>query len=401
MKKNFFRLYYYFVINEIRRLRAKPHPAIIAFVMPILAWAVLAIAFIRGDVQEVPVVVVDNDATEISRAISNKLDASESAEVILITSDKMLADSLLKVGKSFATIEFERDFSKKIKQGNGGNANIVVNGFNMIYSKVLYKAIAQVLLDESKNIQIKRLVDKGFSRKEASIRALQISTEIFAPGNPYFNYAIYLLPGMLLSILQMSCSFASIWIFREEKETAPSRITPLSGYRFPWLLARITPIFLLSTLAAAILFAVYFPLLGIPLGKGFIGIFLLTLLYIIASIGMGAFLSLILSNLVTAAQALLVINAPSFVFSGYTFPRWGMPEAIAKFAELIPLTHYLEAFFPLFLYGYPPQRGYGKLIILSLILWGIITLLMGPIGIKLRNWAREKFTKKEIYSVTK
>jgi len=369
--------------------------------MPLLAWSVLSIAFVNGDVVEVPVVVVDYDGSELTRAITNKLDAVESVCVALVTNDKSIADSLIKSNKSFATIIFEPDFTKKIKQGKGGSTDIVVNGFNMIYSKVLYKAIAQVLLDESKNIQIRRLVDKGFSKKEASLRATPIITDIFAPGNPYFNYAIYLLPGMLLSILQMSCSFAAIWVFREEKETAPGRITPRKGYKTPWLLARLTPIYLLSLMAAVILFSVFFPLLGILINTGYGKIILLTNLYIIASIGMGSFLSLILSNLVTAAQALLVINAPSFVFSGYTFPRWAMPEAISKFAELIPLTHYLEAFFPLFLFGSNPERGYVQLTIIALVIWALIIILMGSVGSKMRDWFREVFQRREINSVTK
>ncbi len=389
------------MINEIRKLKRRPHVAIIALVMPLLAWSVLSLAFIDGDVQKVPVVVVDYDGSELTRAITNKLDAVESVNVSLVTNNKKLADSLIKSNQSFATIIFEPDFTKKIKQGKGGNTDIVVNAFNMIYSKVLYKAIAQVLLDESKSIQIRRLVEKGFSKKEASFRATPITTDIFAPGNPYFNYTIYLLPGMLLSILQMSCSFASIWVFREEKETAPGRITPRKGYKTAWLLARLTPIYLLSLMAAVILFSVYFPLLGIPINDGYCKIILLTNLYIIASIGMGTFLSLILSNLVTAAQALLVINAPSFVFSGYTFPRWAMPEAISKFAELIPLTHYLEAFFPLFLFGSNPERGYVQLTIIGLVIWVLIIILMGPIGIKIRDWFREVFQRREINSVTK
>ena len=389
------------MINETRKLKRRPHVAVIAFLMPLLAWSVLSIAFVNGDVVEVPVVVVDYDGSELTRAITNKLDAVESVCVALVTNDKSIADSLIKSNKSFATIIFEPDFTKKIKQGKGGSTDIVVNGFNMIYSKVLYKAIAQVLLDESKNIQIRRLVDKGFSKKEASLRATPIITDIFAPGNPYFNYAIYLLPGMLLSILQMSCSFAAIWVFREEKETAPGRITPRKGYKTPWLLARLTPIYLLSLMAVVILFSVFFPLLGIPINTGYGKIILLTNLYIIASIGMGSFLSLILSNLVTAAQALLVINAPSFVFSGYTFPRWAMPEAISKFAELIPLTHYLEAFFPLFLFGSNPERGYVQLTIIALVIWALIIILMGSVGSKMRDWFREVFQRREINSVTK
>ncbi|HOQ48583.1 MAG TPA: ABC transporter permease, partial [Candidatus Kapabacteria bacterium] len=170
-------------------MKRRPHVAVIAFLMPLLAWSVLSIAFVNGDVVEVPVVVVDYDGSELTRAITNKLDAVESVCVALVTNDKSIADSLIKSNKSFATIIFEPDFTKKIKQGKGGSTDIVVNGFNMIYSKVLYKAIAQVLLDESKNIQIRRLVDKGFSKKEASLRATPIITDIFAPGNPYFNYA--------------------------------------------------------------------------------------------------------------------------------------------------------------------------------------------------------------------
>lgn len=392
---------YYFFITELIKLRKAPLPFVLAFVMPIVVWTFLAIVFKNGEVRDVAVAVVDYDQSSVSRMITSQINSTEAAEVVYCGSDRAYADELMKQNQSFYTIVIEKGFSEKIKSNRSGNVNIVVNGFNMIYSKVLYKAIAQILLGISKDIQIKKLIDYGFSSKEANIRANPILTEIQALGNPYFNYTIYLLPGMLISLLQMSSSFSTIWVFREGKEHSAGRIMPMKGYKLAWLIGRLLPLFLLSVLATIILFTVIFPLAGIYAGSMYFSIFLLTVLLIIVSMGMGTLLSLLLSNLVSASQALLVINAASFVFSGYTFPRWAMPEAISKFAEIIPVTHYLEAFFPMFLFDYSPQRGLVELLIMGIILWGLVFILMSRIGTNIRNWFRKVLPGKEVYSVTK
>lgn len=383
---NFSKRTYYFLLNEIRLLKKAPLPIIIAIVMPFLAWICLSLTFQNGFIENMPIAVVDLDNSSDSRQLIRNIDATQAIDVDFIVPNNAIADSLFQSGKTYLTIVIEKDFSKKIKTSNSAYVKIFANAAYLMYAKVAYKIIAQTILNFSNNIQVEKMIDLGISEKEAIARAYPISTDIHALGNPYFSYTIYLIPGMLISILQMSASFSTLWVFRQHREHAAGRIIPRKGHRAAFILGKLTPILIANVISTLILFTVIFPISGIPVNSSWFDIFALTLLLVLVSMGMGIFLSILLQNLVTASQLLLVINAPSFVFSGYTFPRWAMPSGIEAFANCIPVTHFLDGFFPMFLYDYPTMRGILPLIIIGIIFWGLSIFLISKPGEPIRKF---------------
>lgn len=382
---NFRKRTYYFFINEIRQLKSAPLPVILAFVLPVLVWIWLSLIFKNGAIENIPVAIVDYDNSSISRLIIRSIDATQALEVVSVEQSREKADSLFKCEKAIFTVFIDKNAAEDLKSKKSTRVSILTNGASLMYAKVGYKAMAQSLLTLSHGIQIKRLNSQGMTPKEALSRAVPISTEIQAPGNPYFNYTIYMLPGMLISILQMSASFSMLWLFREHREHEAGRILPGKKHRLSFIIGKSMPLAIVNIAAATVLFAFIFPAVDIPINNDWFLIYLLTLLLVFVSMGMGAFMSVALKNLVSASQALLVINAPSFVFSGYTFPRWAMPQGVSDFAHLIPVTHYLDAFFPMFLYSIPTWRGILPLFIIGFVLWGGVFLLTGAPGRLLRE----------------
>jgi len=362
--------------SEIRQLIKTPFPVLIALVLPIIAWIVLLLTFNNGYISDLPVCVIDNDNSLISRKIIRDLDASQVLKIKYFVNDINEAEDLMKKSDCYFIISIEKDFSKNIKKGNSGSVNIIENGFYLMYSKVGYKVIAQTLIENSNNIQINRLINAGLGLNEANQRAIPIKTDIFSYGNPYFNYTIYLIPGILISILQMSGSFSALWIFRQSSADSEQRIIPQKGERLAFVLGKSIPLLLINILTVIILFSIFLPLSGITISSNYFFLFLNAIILIIVSFGMGAILSLVLDNLVSASQALLVINAPAFVFSGYTFPRWAMPDLIQRFAELIPVTKFLDSYFPVIIYDYFNWNFFISLLIDGLVIWGLIALIL-------------------------
>ena len=390
--KNKFKQY---IMSEISELLKNPFPVIIAFVLPIVAWIILALTFKNGYVNDLPICVLDNDNSCLSRKIIRDLDATQALQIKYQVNDMEEAENLMKKSECYFIISFEKDFSKKIKNGASSSINIIENGFYLMYAKVGYKVIAQTLVENSNNIQVNRLVNAGLGLNEATQRAIPIKTDIYSYGNPYFNYTIYLIPGILISILQMSASFSALWIFR--KSFSETRIIPQIGERLSFVFGKTLPLFSINIITLIVLFSIFLPLSGIIISSNYFILFLNGIILIIVSFGMGAILSLLLENLVTASQALLVINAPAFVFSGYTFPRWAMPEIIQNFAEIIPVTKFLDFYFPIIIFNHINWNYFSFLIIEAIIIWALIALSLSNIGIKVLS--KVKIINSNIFSI--
>lgn len=381
----FIKKYNYFLINEARQLIKAPFPILIALIMPLIAWFVLAFTFYQPMIENIPCIIIDNDNSAASRLFIRNLNATQAIEVNEVTKDENSAINSLQSQKANFVIFIEKDFEKNIKTSKSGHINVLSNGAVLMYSKIGYRAIAMTAMTMSAGIQVKRLTAKGMTFKQAFSRAVPITTEINTPGNPYFNYGIYLIPAMLLSILQMSASFSCLWVFRQHREHDSGRILPMKKYRLAYFIGRFTPLFLINTIAVLCLFFIFFPILGVQYNNSVFLLFLLTLFYMLVSMLMGAFLSIFLTNLVTSSQVLLVINAPAFVFSGYTYPMWAMPDIIAIFSNIFPFTHYMRGFLPMYLFNTPTSNGIIGLSIMFIVLLLFTLAMIGNIG----DWIRD------------
>ena len=61
----------------------------------------------------------------------------------------------------------------------------------------------------------------------------------------------------------------------------------------------------------------------------------------------GVLISSLFKDQFMATEVAVFINTPGFIFSGFTFPLWGMPVIHNIFGNMMPYTHFLSAFIKL------------------------------------------------------
>jgi ABC-2 type transport system permease protein len=71
-------------------------------------------------------------------------------------------------------------------------------------------------------------------------------------------------------------------------------------------------------------------------------IYVVSLLFIVASLGLGLFVSTLVTRQAQAIQVSFFFLLPNVLLSGFMFPREAMPKAAAIFGLLLPLTHFLQ-----------------------------------------------------------
>jgi ABC-2 type transport system permease protein len=294
------------------------------------------------------------------------------------------AEAALRRGDAALIVCVPAGAEEAVKRGKSTTVQTLANGAQLLLSKVAYRAVATTVFTVSAGVQVKRFEASGLLPRDAMARALPVHTEIRAPGNFWYDYALYLAPGMMFSILQMSACFSTLWLFRQHREHAATIVAPRRGERTAFLVGRLLPLFAANAAAVVALFLVAFPLAGLPPSPVWPQLLWRALAFTIVCMGMGALLSALFTNQVTAAQIGLLINAPAFVFSGYTFPRWAMPDAVRMVAEGIPLTHLLDGFVPMLVFGTASSAGLWPLALFALFFWGGALALVSRRGQRAR-----------------
>jgi ABC-2 type transport system permease protein len=77
--------------------------------------------------------------------------------------------------------------------------------------------------------------------------------------------------------------------------------------------------------------------------KGSLGLyFLMSLLFVFSSLGLGILVSTVSTNQRQAQQLTALIMLPGMMLSGYVFPRSMMPKVVQWAGDLLPVTHFLQ-----------------------------------------------------------
>ena len=65
--------------------------------------------------------------------------------------------------------------------------------------------------------------------------------------------------------------------------------------------------------------------------------------FVVAATNLGVLVSILVPDVLKATQILMVIASPAFYYQWFYLSTYAMPEFIANFTKIIPLTPYLEA----------------------------------------------------------
>ena len=189
--------------------------------------------------------------------------------------------------------------------------------------------------------------------------------------NPSYNYGYFLTPGLWISILgQLFLIFGTLTI---GKELEKKRYNSDSVFLF--MIGKLFVYTIISVIYFEILFRVFFPGFQIPFDGNTSGAIILSVLFIISTILLGMLMAAITGNRLDALKGCLLVGAPAFLLSGYTWPIEQMPTLMRTVSYFIPLSSYLEGFRKIFQQNMHIEFiiPFAKTLIILLILYFLIT----------------------------
>jgi ABC-2 type transport system permease protein len=252
-------------------------------------------------------------------------------------------DEALKT-ESSVVVQIPRNFSSDVNYNRSTELTLFVNASNTLTSNSAMMAVNVAASTLKAGIQIKAQQKKGVPEYVASKQFEPFKITMIKQNIRSGNYLYFMLPGVLLTVLQqvmmlgLALSFASEF----EKGTFPELVQK-SNNVFVLILVKILPYILMSGLIY-ILYYGYSIWYRMPLNLDGGAFFATTILFLLAVSFIGILVSIAIPSQLKATEILMVIATPSFILSGFTWPLSQMPEWVVAIAKMIPLTHYLQIF---------------------------------------------------------
>ena len=181
----------------------KDQGVLIFFLLVPLAYPLLYAFIYTGEVvREVPAAVVDMNKSTLSREFIRKVDATPDVKIQSHCADMEEAKLLLKESKVYGVIYIPENFSSDINKGIQTQVTLYCDMSGMLYYKAILTASTEVSLKMNKAIKVKRAGNT--TDRQDEISATPITYEAVNLFNPQAGYASFLLPAVLILIIQQT-----------------------------------------------------------------------------------------------------------------------------------------------------------------------------------------------------
>jgi ABC-2 type transport system permease protein len=185
--------------------------------------------------------------------------------------------------------------------------------------------------------------------------------------NPSMLSVNFMIPGLIGLILQFQTLILTAFAIVRERERGTLEqlvVTPIRSWEL--MIGKIIPYVATAFMAVAVALLVARVWFGVETAGSLPLLVLLSLLFLLSSLGIGLFISTISQTQTQAMQLAVFVMLPSVLLSGFMFPRESMPWIIQQLGLLIPLTYFLQILRGIMLKGIGLDVLFGSVVPLAI-----------------------------------
>ncbi|OJJ13592.1 ABC transporter [Alphaproteobacteria bacterium AO1-B] len=297
---------------------------------------------INTNVRDIPIGVVDQSQTGISRILVQMVEATRVVTVTERLTTPEEAEEAIRSARVRAAFILPDDLTQRLARSPA-----VGLGTPPSTDQETSRPVAQWIVDGSDTMiasSIKSLRNMPLSEiyRQAPNRSTP-TFEVTLFYNPEQRTAVNIVPGLVGTILTMTMiMFTSAAIVRERERGNMEMLinTPIRPIEL--MVGKIIPYIFIGLVQTIIILSLGHVLFNVPLDGNIIDLFVGTLLFIGASLSLGLVFSTIAQTQLQAMQMTVFVLLPSILLSGFMFPYEGMPVAAQYIAEALPATHFMR-----------------------------------------------------------
>ena len=364
--------------RELRRIVTQPVYVILMVVLPLLSFLFFAVLFEKGIARDIPIAVLDNDHSDLSRKLTGMIGETPTAMVAFEVQDMAEAERLMREGRIGAVVLIPSDFEKNILSNRQTSAEAYVTGSNITVNGLLSKDIQTAVTTFSAGIQIQLLTKQGLTERQAMAQLMPVRFVKHILFNPYINYGYYLSPCFMPMMLLIFTIMTTIFTIGVElkRSTAGEWLSTARGSVMAAVTGKLLPVMAVMFMVAVAMFVILFRVVGVPLNGSLAMLLVGSLLFIISYQAIGVLIVAVLANMRLALSIGGGYSVLAFTFSGLTFPIMAMSPFMQAMSRFFPFTYFTDLIVDQALRGAPAIYSVPDLCYISLFV--LLSLLSLP-----------------------
>jgi len=333
--------------KEFRQIRRDTRSLIFMIFIPAFMLLMFGYA-LNFDVKHIPLAVIDQDGSRVSRELAEKFGTTEYFEVRALLDKTAELDGLMARELVRAALVIPEHFSEDILAGRSPDIQFILDGANAMSGTTAAGYAGAILQSYSQRITLAVLERRGVGGFVAPLE-----TEVRIWYNPELRSAKFLVPGLMAFILMVILTVSTAFSIVREKERGTMEQIMVSPVRPAGLiLGKMIPYVLISLASAHFVLALGWVLFGVAIKGSYFLLLPTMLLFLVCGLGQG----ILISSITRTQQVAFLISVlttflPTFILSGFVFPVRNMPTFVQAVTYLVPAKYFLAALRAIILKG--------------------------------------------------
>ena len=330
--------------REMGRIGAHPRYLLIMTLGLAFSYIFFLSLMKEGQPQRLPIGIVDEDCTYLSRRLAHEIDAMQGVDVVQIYDAHVDGRKAMQRREIYALIDIPAGTYNEVLSFRAPHIGLYANNAYLLAGTLSYKNLVTISNMAAGAVQREVLRKKGYDERAIMGLIQPIEIDAHMIGNPMANYRAYLLTTILPGILGLMCMLLTIYVIGVELKNGTGKewIEAAGGNVGAAILGKVLPIglwfFMLGLLGNFVMFGI----MKFPMEGSWFRLTITMMLYLMAMQAAGVLFVGLMPELRTATCIGAFYGILAFSLSGFTFPVVGMPRIFQALSVMFPLRqHYL------------------------------------------------------------
>ena len=322
--------------KEFRQIFRDPAILRIILVMPIMQLLILPWAA-DYEVKNIKLAVVDNDHSEYSRQLVNKIASSGYFILADFTNSYNASLQQIETDKADLILQIPVHFEKDLVKENEANLFMAINAINGVKANLGGAYLSRIIKDYNQQVRTEWIQFPRFSPETQ----IEITSSNWY--NPLMNYKYFMVPGILVILLTIvGLNLAALNIVKEKEIGTIEQInvTPIKKYHF--ILGKLIPFWILGLLVLTIGLSISWVVYDIIPAGSFITIYVFAAVYLLAVLGLGLLVSTYSANQQQAMLISFFIMMIMILLGGLYTSIDSMPEWAKTITYFNPVAYFID-----------------------------------------------------------
>ena len=332
------------LLREWRRMTSRRLYLCVCIILPLFTLFFMATIFGNGQMENIPIGIVDQDNTASSRAITRNISAVPTFKVTRHFVNEEAARKAVQKKEIYGYLSIPPKFEQDAISGKNATLSYYYHYALLSVGGELMAAFETSLAPVSLSPIVMQAVALGVEQDKITTFLLPVQASNHPIYNPSLDYSVYLSQPFFFVLFQVLILLITVYAVGIEIKfrTADEWLFVAKGNMVTAVLGKLLPYTIIFILIGWLANYVMFGILHIPFQGSWLLMNMLTALFVVATQALGLFLFSLFQAISLIISIVSMVGSLGATLSGVTFPVPNMYPLVRDASYLFPVRHFTE-----------------------------------------------------------